>query len=850
MLRAAIKGVFANKVRLTLTALAIIIGVAFVAASYVFTDTIQAGFNTLLEDVGQGVDATVRPVPPEFGEEFGVQASMPEDVLDTVLAVEGVAVAEGSVATFASQVVGNDGEVVGGQGPPTLGFSVGTVDDFNPTTLDDGRYPERPGEVVVDVTTAEQGEFQLNQQITVIGIGGPEEFELVGIARFGEDNALLGATLTAFELAEAQRFFGLVGELSTVSVKAESGVTPEELVERISLTLPEGVEAITSEAETEEAVDDVASQLSFLNIALLAFAGIAIFVGAFIISNTFRIIVAQRTRELALLRAVGATGAQVTWMVVIEAFLVALVASIIGVAAGVLLAIGLSSLLNSFNFNIPTGNLTVLPRTVVVGIAVGVVVTVLAALLPARRAASIPPVAAMHDEAARPTAQSTRLRLISGGLLTVLGLVLLGLGLFGDIANAFALVGAGALITFLGIAVLAYLAAGPIAEVLGWPLPRLFGSAGKLAQENTKREPRRTATTASALMIGIALVVFVSVFAESIKESIEQSILSDFPADFTAASSNFAFGMPQSFTAEMGTLEEIETVSAVQAGPIRVDGTDQFLVAVEPGTVEVVFDLKPSSGALEALADVDTVLVQDTVLEDEGLSVGDTIGVEYPIAGVIPSTIVGSFETDSFGGQPLSYVVSTPTYRENTNDETDLRSFALKADAVAFENADAAVKGLSEDYASVVVETKDEFLASTENQINTILALFSGLLFLAIIIAILGIVNTLALSIYERTHEIGLLRAVGMLRSQVRRMIRWEAVIIALFGAVMGIIIGVVFGWAVVTALADEGLGAFDIPWVALMLYLVMAGLAGMVAAIYPSWKASRLNVLEAISYE
>jgi putative ABC transport system permease protein len=507
-------------------------------------------------------------------------------------------------------------------------------------------------------------------------------------------------------------------------------------------------------------------------------------------------------------------------------------------------------LLNSFNFNIPTGNLTVLPRTVIVGIAVGVVVTVLAALLPARRAASIPPVAAMHDEAARPTAQSTRLRLISGGLLTVLGLVLLGLGLFGDIANAFALVGAGALITFLGIAVLAYLAASPIAEVLGWPLPRLFGSAGKLAQENTKREPRRTATTASALMIGIALVVFVSVFAESIKESIEQSILSDFPADFTAASSNFAFGMPQSFTAEMGALEEIETVSAVQAGPIRVDGADQFLVAVEPGTVEVVFDLKSSSGALEALTDGDTVLVLDTVLEDEGLSVGDTIGVEYPIAGVIPSTIVGTFETDSFGGQPLSYVVSTPTYRENTNDETDLRSFALKADAVAFENADAAVKGLSEDYASVVVETKDEFLASTENQINTILALFSGLLFLAIIIAILGIVNTLALSIYERTHEIGLLRAVGMLRSQVRRMIRWEAVIIALFGAVMGIIIGVVFGWAVVTALADEGLGAFDIPWVALMLYLVMAGLAGMVAAIYPSWKASRLNVLEAISYE
>ena len=850
MVRTAIKGVFANKVRLTLTAFAIIIGVAFVAASYVFTDTIQAGFDTLLEEVGQGVDATVRPLPPEFGEEFGVAASMPEDVLDTVLAVDGVAIAEGSVATLASQVVGSDGEVVGGQGPPTLGFSVGTVEDFNPTTLDEGRYPDAPGEVVVDTTTAEVGELTIGQMVTVIGIGGPEEFELVGIARFGEDNALLGATLTAFELSEAQRFFGLEGELSTISVKAESGVSPDELVERITPALPAGVEAITSEAETEEATEDVASQLGFLNIALLAFAAIAIFVGAFIISNTFRIIVAQRTRELALLRAVGATGSQVTWMVVIEAFLVALVASIIGVAAGVLLALGLGGLLNSFNINIPTGNLTVLPRTVIVGIAVGVVVTVLAALLPARRAASIPPVAAMHDEAARPTAQSTRLRLISGAVLVVLGIALLALGLFGDVGNAFALVGAGALITFLGIAVLAYLAAGPIAEVLGWPLPRIFGTAGKLAQENTKREPRRTATTASALMIGIALVVFVSVFAESIKESIEESILSDFPSDFTAASTNFAFGMPQSFTVEMGELEEIATVSAVQAGPIRVDGGDQFLFAVEPGTVEAVFDLRPSSGALEGLGALDTVLVQDTVLEEDGLSIGETIAVEYPLAGVIPSTIVGSFETDNFGGQPLNYVVSTGTYRENTNDETDLRSFALKEGSVAFEDADAAVKALSDDYANVVVETKDEFLASTEAQINTILALFSGLLFLAIIIAVLGIVNTLALSIYERTHEIGLLRAVGMLRSQVRRMIRWEAVIIALFGAIMGILIGVVFGWAVVTALADEGLGAFDIPWVALFLYLVIAALAGMVAAIYPSWKASRLNVLEAIAYE
>ena len=330
MIRAAVKGVFANKLRLTLTAFAIVIGVGFVAASYVFTDTINAQFNSLLTDINSGVDVIVRPEQPEFGFEV---LSMPEDILETVAGVDGVAVADPAVNGFA-QVVASDGEPIGGQGPPTLGVSWTDVDAFNPTTTVSGRSPAGPGEVVIDVSTAETGMIQVGDSVTILSAGAPEEFELVGTVTFGEDNALLGATLAGFELSEAQKLMDLEGRLTVISIQGEAGVSPEELQQRVMSTLPEGVEAITGEADTDEQLAEVAEGLSFLTVALLAFAAVAVFVGAFIITNTFRIIVAQRTKELALLRAVGATGRQVVWMVVIEALIVALVASLIGVGSG------------------------------------------------------------------------------------------------------------------------------------------------------------------------------------------------------------------------------------------------------------------------------------------------------------------------------------------------------------------------------------------------------------------------------------------------------------------------------------------------------------------------------------
>jgi len=847
MMRAALKGLLANKLRLVLTGVAIVIGVGFVAASFVFTDTINAQFDVLLTDINAGVDVVVRPTEPEFGTE---QLSMPEETLALVAGVDGVAIADPAVDGFA-QVVGSDGEAIGGQGPPTIGVSWTGVAAFNPTTLVEGRGPQGEGEAVIDITTAETGNISVGDTITVLLIKAPQDFEVVGTISFGEDNALLGATLTGFDLAEAQRAFDLEGRLTTITVQSEPGVDPDELQQRIAAALPEGIDAITGEADTDEQLDEISQGLGFLTIALLAFAAVAVFVGAFIISNTFRIIVAQRTRELALFRAIGATGRQITLMVVVEALVIAVLASIVGVVFGVLLARGLYALLGALGIDIPSGSLSLLPRTVVVGMVVGVTVTLVSALLPARKAARVPPVAAMREEAARPKRRSLHTRAIVGIAVGAVGLLLLLVGLFVDVANALLMVGIGALIIFVGVSILAPLAARPMAKVLGWPLPRMFGVTGQLAQENTRRQPRRTAATASALMIGVALVVFVAVFAESIKETIEQSILNDFPADLSAQSTNFEVGLSPAFSVDVAELDEVDLVSPLQFGAIRVEETtgtsDTQLMGIDPTTIAEVYALEASPGALNALAGGGGVLVDPEHLADQDWSIGDTISIEYALTGPQQAEIIGTASGEAFG---TNYWISTETYEQNFTARTDFIVFMNFTEGVAISEGKVAVETVAVNYANANVQTKSEVVAEAEAQINQLLGLVTGLLFLAIIVAMLGITNTLALSILERTREIGLLRAIGMQQRNVRRMIRWEAVIISLFGALLGIALGVFLGWAVVQSLADEGLGSFDIPWLQLIALVLLSGFVGVIAAIYPSYKASRLNILDAISYE
>lgn len=843
------KSLFAHKVRFVLTAVAIVLGVSLVAGTFIFTDTILRQFDSLFDDIYSGIDVSVR-ADAEFG---AGSEPFADEVLEDVLSVDGVLIAEGGVASIAAQVLDKDGAPIGGQGPPTLGFSWGEVPSLTPMRIKDGagRAPSGPGEVVLDANTMKSAGFELGDTVTVVGFTGPEQFELVGVASFGDQDTLLGATLVLLELDEARRFFGFGDEFSAISVQAEAGVDAEELTLRISAVLPPAVEAVTGETERNEQAEEINQALGFLSVGLLAFAGVSVFVGAFIIQNTFRIVVAQRTRELALLRALGATGRQIRAMVILEALVIGLVGSVVGIAFGFVMALAIRSLMNAVGLTVPAGGLVLLPRTVIVAMTVGLALTLLSSLLPARKASRIPPVAAMRADASRTPRRSLRVRALTGSLILGLGVLLLGVGLFGSVGRAIVLVGAGAAIAFVGVSVLAPLAAGPLADVIGWPLPRLFGIAGLLAKENTKRKPRRTASTASALMVGVALVAFFSVFGASTKASVSETVFELFPADLTFQSTNqsdpsLPAPMSPAFVAELDGYEELSVVSAMQFGLVGIGDSTRSIGAFDPSTIEAVLSLNANGDAMSALSDPGTMIVASGFLEDMQWTVGQIVVVEFSRTGEVPITVVGTFESNEFG----DLFLSSDTYLTHFRYQGDGVVFANAAAGVSVAEAQEAISPTVERFGNVKAQTKSELVAEAETQIDQALALFTGLLLFAVMIAVLGITNTLTLSIFERTREIGLLRAVGMARRQVRRMIRWEAVIIAIFGAILGVSIGIVLGWAVVKALADEGLGAFSIPVGQVIAALLLAGLAGVVAAIWPAHKASRMNILDAISRE
>lgn len=850
MIKTALKTVVAHKVRLLLTAIAIVLGVSLVTGTFIFTDTINSQFDGLLNNVYSGIDVNVRKDTGDFS--AGTEP-FPAGVIDTVTAVDGVAIAEGSVASVTTQVLDKEDKPIGGQGPPILGFSWSKVPAFNPMRIKDGagRPPTGPGEVVLDANTVANAGFELGDEVTIVGFDGPEQFELVGIASFGDQDSLLGATISLFDLEEARRVFGFGDELTGISVQADPGVGAAELTSRIAAVLPAGIEAVTGETEQNEQAADISAGLGFLSIGLLSFAGVSIFVGAFIIQNTFRIIIAQRTRELALMRAIGATGRQVLLMVIIEAFFTGLIASIIGIGFGFGMAMAIRGLMNVVGLGIPGGALVLLPRTVIVGLLVGVILTVLSSLLPARKASRVPPVAALRDGAARTPARSLHTRALAGSAVTGLGVALLAIGLFTSIGRAIIYVGMGAVIAFVGVSVLAPLAARPLADFIGWPLPRLFGISGQLARENTKRKPRRTASTASALMVGVALVAFFSVFASSTKASIDATVFDLFPADLTFQSTNqtdpaLPSPMSPALVDELRAYDELRVVSAMQFGEVTIEGDSQFIGAFDPETIEQVFTLNANGDAIAALRQPNTMIVAGKFLEDRGWQVGDTVTVGYAKNGEVATTVVGTYETDDFS----DLYVSTATYDANFRYLGDGVVFANTADGVGVAEAQAVIAPTIDRFGNVKAQSKSEIVADAEKQIDQALALFTGLLLFAVVIAVLGITNTLTLSVYERTREIGLLRAVGMVRRQVRRMIRWEAVIVAIFGAILGVVIGIALGWAVVQALADEGFGAFSIPVGQVVLALVLAGFAGVIAAIWPARKAARMNVLDAISHE
>ena len=833
----ALKGALAHKARLLLTSIAIVLGVAFVSGSFVFTDTIQARFDALFTDVYAGVDATVRAEGPEFGADVTIEeAALPASLVDDVRALDDVQAAEGYLRTF-GQIIDADGTPVGGMGPPTYAYTWIEDPELNPFTISegDGRAPIATGEVVVDVATAQSAGLAVGDPVQIQFATGTEPFTLVGVASFGDSNNLAGATISVIPQADAARILDLSDQVTFIDVVAAAGVSQDALVTSLQPTLPAGAEAVTGDQQTAEAIAGFTEGLGFMSVALLGFAAVAVLVGAFIIYNTFRIIVAQRTRELALLRALGASSRQVVGVVLSEALAIGVLAS----AVGMLLGIGVAELIragmDAVGFGPPEGPLTVAPRTIVVSMAVGIVVTAVSALLPALQASRVPPVAAMAQDVAHGDGRAARLPMRVA--LLVLGIVGIALGLVLDQPLA---TGIGAALAVVGVLLLAPLLTRPVATTLGRPLP---GIVGQLARGNTTRDPHRTATTASALTVGIALVVFTAIFASSAKDSISTTVEESFAADLTVTSSNLFMAISPEARAGISSADEVDIASPLWSGPARVEGVEGTMVAVDGATVDSVY----RASASIALADLGTgVLVEESALTQLGAAVSDTVAVELP-SGQQADLVVAGTHTDAQLG---TLAVDAATWQHLAGSPDAAAVLIALAPGVALGAGQSAVESALAGFPSLTVSTIDEQVATAAAQVDSLLVLFTGLLGLALLIAILGIANTLALSIVERTRELGLLRAVGMSRGQVRWLITDEAVLTALFGAVIGSAIGLALGWVLVTAFAEDGLSTFSVPVAQVGLWLVVSAVAGVAAAALPARKASRLDVLRAISYE
>ncbi|MBK9180377.1 MAG: FtsX-like permease family protein [Acidimicrobiales bacterium] len=847
MLKTSLKGLAAHKLRFVATALAVMLGVGFMAGTFVLTDTLQQTFDKLFAETSKGVDAVVR-APEPFESDFGSnRPRIPQSTLDRVLQVDGVATAAGDINTYA-QLVDRQGDAIGSLGgAPSLGVAWTDNAELNPFTIEEGRAPEASDEILIDKGSAQDGDFAVGDRAIVLTQGPPAEYEIVGIARFGSSNSLAGASVIAFTPTQAQEVAGAVGKWDDVVAHAQEGVSQDELAANLRAALGgEDLEVITGAEQVEESQNAVQEGLGFFNNFLLTFAVIALFVGCFIIYNTFSIIVAQRTRELALLRALGASRRQVLGSVVLEALVVGLVAALLGIVLGIGVAVGLKALLGVIGVDLPSGGIVVSARTVIASIVVGLVVTVISAIVPARRASRIPPVAAMRDVAVD-TSSSSRVRVVLGSAVLAMGVAILLVGLFaGSGASALAGVGVGAAVVFLGVAALGPILATPLAHLLGWPLAKLRGISGQLARENATRNPKRTAATASALMIGVGLVGFITIFAASAQASIGRAIDEQFRADYVVAARGFGGGFSPELAQEIAALPDTAASTGVRFNAFQVDGDTKFLSAADTEVADALFDFGVIAGSLQDLP-VNSIAVYQDVAERNDWQVGDTIAANFALTGEVPLTIGAIFENNEAAG---NYAIGLDTYDANFQDRLDFQVYVKTAPGTDQDAFRAQLDGILAEYPTAELQDATEFKEAQAAQISQLLNLIYALLGLAVIIALIGIANTLALSIFERTRELGLLRAIGMTRSQLRATVRWESVIIALIGTALGLVIGAFLGWAIVTALSDQGFTELVLPPGQLLVVVLVAALAGVVAALGPTRRASKLDVLEAIASE
>ena len=849
MLRASWKSLLARKLRLVMSAFAIVLGVAFVAGSLVFTDTLGRAFTSIV--AGSVGDVVVRPVGGGMGEMTRSSKTLPAELVASLAKVEGARRADGNVTAAGVFVIGRDGKLVGGGGgAPGLGASYHDAPaghGLPGLTIREGRAPATSGEIALDPRTAEAAGFQIGDSVRVVTPGGQPEVRatLVGIGAFG-GGSLAGATLTLFDTRTAQQLFTDGKQaFSDAWVTADDGVSQAQLRDRVAPLLPTGVEAVTGDKVADEAATNISEMLGFIRTFLLIFAGVSLVVGSFLIVNTFSIIVAQRSRELALLRALGASRRQVRRSVLFEALVVGLIGSTLGLVFGFALAIGIKALFAALGLDLSDAPLVFSPRTAVAAYAVGLVVTAIAAWLPARRASRVAPVEAMRDDVTIAESSMSR-RVAIGVVMAVAGGAAMGAALFADILqDDTPLLGGGILFVLLGVSLASPLLSLPVIGVTGWVYRRSFGTVGLLAQQNARRNPRRTAATASALMIGLTLVSMMAVFGQSTKDSIDKVIGQSVVADYVVSNT---VGLPFSpaIADQIRDVPGVAAAAQLRYADVKIDGRTDYLGALDPEDMDRAMRLQIPSGSTKDLVG-DTILVEQGRASAAGLRIGDRLRIE--VFGQPRSMrVVGTF-------------VSSPVMNSTliTNLAALQRAGTVPADAAVFvvretgADATAVRAGLDAvvaDLPTVSLKDQAEFAEEQRSGIDQALVIIYALLGLAIIIAVLGIINTLALAVIERTREVGLLRAVGLSRRQLRRMVRLEAVIIALLGGLLGIGLGVLFGVSFQQSQKDAGIEILAIPIGQLVLFAVLAVLVGLLASLWPAHRAARLDVLQAITTE
>ncbi len=822
---------------------AITASVSFVVGSFVLADSLRATFDNLFTELNENIDLEVR-ASQEF-ETNDPRDPIPVELVEVVSAVEGVGIVEPALQRYA-QLLDDEGQVIAAAGAPTLGVSWEGEGGIAGVTLKDGRAPSGPDEIAIDKATADTQGFEVGDRVAYLTDIGTFDATIVGLVGLGSADSFGGAQLIAMDLATALDRLGADGNVDVIDIQVSEGADVPTVQDAVADVLPPRTEVVTGEQVAQETADGVNEFIGVFGTGLLTFAFITAFVSAFIINNVFQITIGQRLRELALMRAVGASGRQVRRMITIEALALGVIATALGVAGGVGVARLLIFAFDAAGAGFPDTSTVLATRTIIVAALVGVGITMLSVIVPARKASRIPPVAAMRPEIGFVAMRARRL--VGGVVVTVIGLAMFVVGLFarpGGTTGLIAFAGGGALLLFLGVASLSSTVATPVTRALGWPIEKLLKVPGALARQNVARAPRRTSSSASALMIGVALVSSAAVFASSLRASLVSTLETAISADYIVTDASFQ-GLSPVVSETLTELPELAAVTPIRGIVGQVDGGTKNFGAVDAAAFDQLVDADVQDGSIAELG-IDEVALQQDPATDLDAEVGSTIDVTFQNGAERTLTVGAVYADATFG----NWLITLDTLEEVSDAPArDFFVIAKLADGVDAGTGDAAVTEAMDPFPQANVQTNAEFRDEQEGQINQLLVIISLLLGFAIIIAILGISITLALGVFERTREIGLLRAVGMNKRQTRRSVRWEAVIVSLFGALIGIVVGTFLGVILTIAVPDDVISELAFNPGIIVAILVGAVIAGLVAALYPSYKASNMNVLEAIATE